>query len=397
MAAVCLVAIGAFLVYLGRKRKRERVRAAWVESVFGSGSRTGEGPDPFNHPSQSRYSNQDYGRMHTPDDLESVSDTNSEMINDRRASLFRGSQQSSRGQDPFSHSVMVPAPIRGARGAMGRHSYIGHSLTSPADFSRRHSGYSPKYPDRCMEYFGENEGDQDAQLAQLEDDDICSSNSDVYAPPLRNTVQRPALTAFNTPPQLHPLALRPDQNPSRSVPHASPFDHPADRNQGFDSPVSNSLAPAFTLEPQTKSRHRPIPSEYRRTHSFGNEEPTMSFTPHVLEESDTASVDMEVPSAVTNLINGGTQGTGGLKQQLRRLSSPYVKAIRQQQLETDRNLLEGDTPLIHGEGYDIVQPMPGPSERRPAKHRQVHSGSLASFRGLDDPTQPQLRVMNPDR
>jgi hypothetical protein len=26
----------------------------------------------------------------------------------------------------------------------------------------------------------------------------------------------------------------------------------------------------------------------------------------------------------------------------------------------------------------------------------VHSGSLASFRGLDDPSRPKLRVMNPD-
>ena len=28
--------------------------------------------------------------------------------------------------------------------------------------------------------------------------------------------------------------------------------------------------------------------------------------------------------------------------------------------------------------------------------RQVHSGSLAGFRGLDDPSRPKLRVMNPD-
>ncbi|GJJ74826.1 hypothetical protein EMPS_07184 [Entomortierella parvispora] len=399
VAAICLVGIGAFLVYLGRKRKRERVRAAWVESVFGSGSRTGADPDPFNHPSQSRFSSQDYGHMHSPDDLDSISDTNSDMIMDRRSSLFRGGQHSSHGQDSFSHSVMVPAPIRGARGAMGRHSYSGHSLGSPADFSRRHSGYShtPKYSDRYMEYFGESEGDQDAQLAQLEDDDICS---EVTVPVFRSAVQRPALTAFNTPSQLRPLTLRPEQNPSRPVPHASPFDHPADRdqlpNQGYDHPVSNSSGPSPTQEPLSKGRHRPIPSEYRRTYSFGNEEPSVSFTPHVLEESDTASVDTETPSATANAVNGGTQRepgsmAGGLKEQLRRLSSPYVKAIRQQQLETDMTLLEGDAAMNHGESYDTVQPMPGPSERRPTKHRQVHSGSLASFRGLDDPTQPQLR------
>ncbi|KAG0373143.1 hypothetical protein BGX24_012088 [Mortierella sp. AD032] len=36
VAVACLVGICAFLIYLGKKRKRERVRAAWVESVFGA-------------------------------------------------------------------------------------------------------------------------------------------------------------------------------------------------------------------------------------------------------------------------------------------------------------------------------------------------------------------------
>jgi hypothetical protein len=153
-----------------------------------------------------------------------------------------------------------------------------------------------------------------------------------------------------------------------------------------------------------------------------------------------------------------------LKDHFKRLSSPYVKAIRDQQQHqaTDPTSLscieEGfpqkDVNSMHsgGNGYESSMPVPGlasGSERRWSRsllkgvvggvgggshrrdssseevdaieelsgdeqdnsvscgvkneghghfrgHRQVHSGSLASFRGLDDPSNLRLRVMNPD-
>ncbi|KAF9947099.1 hypothetical protein BGZ72_010880 [Mortierella alpina] len=158
--------------------------------------------------------------------------------------------------------------------------------------------------------------------------------------------------------------------------------------------------------------------------------------------------------------------SGSLRQKLKRLSSPYVQAIRhqqqqhqqqqQQRLASGGSLSCGDegggcggveSSSGCGNGFETIVPAPGQapaSEQRrwsrvllknghashqhhhhhpyrhgrvsyeedfgeqegaragaattttTWKHRQVHSGSLASFRGLDDPSLPRLRVMNPD-
>ncbi|KAI7824700.1 hypothetical protein BC939DRAFT_139525 [Gamsiella multidivaricata] len=75
-------------------------------------------------------------------------------------------------------------------------------------------------------------------------------------------------------------------------------------------------------------------------------------------------------SGVTNLCGGGEGGGEG--------------RMKEVHADGDENLIaagrreEGGT---EGGGYG---------------HKQVHSGSLASFRGLEDPEHPRLRVMNPD-
>ncbi|KAG0056018.1 hypothetical protein BGZ83_006631 [Gryganskiella cystojenkinii] len=418
VAVACLLGVGAFLVYLGRKRKRERVRAAWVESVFGPGTQGGgadQGVDPFGrHQSQGpqRYSSRGYGRTPSPDDLESVSDLHSEMMMmDRRGSSqynSNNSRQSSVVQNNFSPSVVVPAPVRDTRGASSaaRRGYSYHhprELESPPDFMRRQAGFAqtPKSQQQSqkhyMEFFGQNDGEEDAELTQLDEDELVPITPEAsLGHPAVSVPRRPvSALVHKAPSPVHPLAFADQARSYRAIPQCSPFDQVENSDPFHD---------ATTPESKSRSRHRPIPFEYRRTQAFANDESLPRFPTHVLEDSDTASIDTEVPASLprhgsASHSNGG--GIGVIKEQLRRLSTPYVKAIRQEQVgdASVKSTGEYDIEAITEEqGHGVMNPMPGPSpasERRSkAKHRQVHSGSLASFRGLDD--QPQLRVMNPD-
>ncbi|KAI8596104.1 hypothetical protein EDD21DRAFT_358441 [Dissophora ornata] len=305
-----------------------------------------------------------------------------------------------------------------------------------------------------------------------------------------------------------PLTSQPQQHQSyqqaRSSSPVSPFEHTE-----YEDPFRDALHPLAVPQPRRRPRsqhlishrhsmrlhsapasgtssgtphHRPSVSDYRRPHSFtlgltgreSGEEP-ISFRTHVLDDNDSESLNSEVELTTSKcarrVASSGTIASiprrlsGTLKHHFKRLSSPYVQSIRQQQQDHVANSLsyleEGlgsgsgragsDGVAGGGNGCESLMAVPGQApgtERRwsrgllksvvfggsssvgsrctkdqvavtaasgdeqieemrgdavggtwaPAAvgHRQAHSGSLASFRGLDDPNHPQLRVMNPD-
>ncbi|KAF9439128.1 hypothetical protein BGZ76_011366 [Entomortierella beljakovae] len=254
------------------------------------------------------------------------------------------------------------------------------------------------------------------------------------------------------------------RHPTSTHPHAHSRPHP-------QHPITTQRHTMHiaTHQPSVPiaNRRPSVVSEYRRPHSFavgstgdGMDEVPISFRTRVLDENDDQSDCTEVEAVTSQsgnqskLINSGKL-PGSLRQHFKRLSLPYVQAIRQQQQQqphmsnknTSNFVEDGNGDLGYSNGNGIEgHPIPGPApiaERRwsrnllksvvgggnnnknhiPAAatavgegyieevcnddveaqitairqgHRQVHSGSLASFRGLDDPNHPRLRVMNPD-
>ncbi|KAG0319353.1 hypothetical protein BGZ99_005145 [Dissophora globulifera] len=323
---------------------------------------------------------------------------------------------------------------------------------------------------------------------------------DEYDDPFRDEVAQYAY--LDPQPQLRPRPRPRSQHAVVSHRHSTCL---------YPVPTTSSTSPclcgvAATSTTAREARHRPVDSQYRRPHSFtvvpsqggagrrdSDEEP-FAFRTHVLDENiDTDSIHSQFglmngrkySTATRRLTSSGTvaalhgKWTGTLKKQFKRLSSPYVQAIRQQQQDHagnslsnmeeggleylgdrsagstrglyedggsgavcnrfvaesgsapssaerrwGRGLLKGvvfsDSGIGGGDGdrssnsnnssnreelMTAIEEMVGvEAEGRVAAqrqsmgpgHRQVDSGSLASFRGLGNPVHPQLRVMNPD-
>ncbi|KAG0096082.1 hypothetical protein BGZ93_005015 [Podila epicladia] len=431
VAVVCLLGIVSFLVYLGRKRKRARVRAAWVDSVFGT---TG-GSDNNDNNANSRSSFRRY------DDQDSFSyDGQSEIIERRMSTLgpIRGRE------DSFSRSVrssvLKPAPVLSS---MFTSSPNYHQTT----YHHRLHPVSPMH-EHYAEFFDEDDC-EDAELTYLEEylPDASPTSTSSEFPMLRRPSsalletgsashhgQRyPAGHPFSV--NHHPYQLQRSQDSCNSS--GDPFqDHTPARLNSYlpegDRHARQDLHPYLPnrilhrhSQPEISMR-RP-PSNYRRPHSFtGNDhdEDTRHRT-YVLNESDTESV--RAPTLNEN------DAKSDPVQHFKRISIPYVQSIRQQQIESLSEGNEGGW-FVQDPNTQLEQslpaPGPAPTERRWSRvlksvgrefgqrrgssterpregcdgrtqggrpsHRQVHSGSLASFSGLGDPSHPRLRVTNPD-
>ncbi|KAG0199832.1 hypothetical protein BGX28_006975 [Mortierella sp. GBA30] len=556
VGALCLLGLCAFFIYLTRKRRRERVRAAWVDSVFGSSHRHNgddhETPYSNSHSyiknfNKSKKRTADHkGTQQRPalDDLESVSDGQSETTVDHHRHVptvgTRHSQLVEVGDPLYSRavraSVMLPATAAGkARRA---------SKSNDVLYSADQKAYE--------EFFDQDEFEVDAEIAQLPDDYSVS-----HQPPQpSSTLQRPLYAASSgnspyshychsrlqqeqQPPLEHHMAPRPEvsiypmqqqhvtfseephyrprlqfaeysTNPFRDTVSRQSYPMPMTPHRSYRHSLDSTTARLHSTVPSNfadTSRQRLATSDYRRPHSYtavdnrsgaahysqaeeqtgANTVATRTTTvdnnyriaPHVLdEENELESVTAE-SDRVDSVIALSTENSqkskdsGSLRQKLKRLSYPYVRAIRQQQQLAATSTGTGPLSYIEGSGgrsgnchydnydtdgggggggngYDHSTPGSIQSERRwsrvllkgvggsghkkdrhhrhhrpyqrrvsggseevidglrsdgrgtggplgePWKHRQVHSGSLASFRGLDDPDHPRLRVMNPD-
>ncbi|KAF8980650.1 hypothetical protein BGZ46_003921 [Entomortierella lignicola] len=508
VAVVCIVGICAFIAYLAKKRKREQVRAAWVDSVFGAS------PDPHNGKMsnvnkrnsrvQSRHTS--FQQQHPHDDLESNnSDSQSEMMERSRSMSMAGTRRASAlGPDTYSRavraSILTPTTVRGTHENLGMN--YNHRFQDPMTY----------------EYFEQGDFDSDDLLAGM------PSSSNAYAPPLsrRETQQRHQsnygpFSAHHIQHQHVHLAMDPSMAPVHPLAHPGFEDHPqhsmyqlggqniVNNKSEYENPFRDvpihqvqtvsqmhpqprgSTAQRHSVHistrkhsiPPSSNRHRSLVSEYRRPHSFATgsddiketEEGPMSFRTRILDENDDESERSTESDATSTLskhskVNPGKL-SGGLKQHFKRLSLPYVQAIRQQQQQHDRQqqqqqqyglhqqqqskvvpisikesqeynsseneiegfqLIPGPAPsverrwsrsilknVVRGgggnsqnknqsqggiggeEGYDLEEiDLEGERVAVKQEHQQVNTGSLASFRGLDDPSYPRLRVMNPD-
>ncbi|KAF9138835.1 hypothetical protein BG015_002242 [Linnemannia schmuckeri] len=570
VAVACLAGICALLIYMDKKRKRERVRAAWVESVFGadgrSASQGGPSPGPYSNSTMnsamtgrmmSEVSHPSAGGLYQQRNSNLYDDRNP-MINgtqtdrkkekgkmvDRRQSTastvagvvatpmstegIGGTRRGSTMSRTIHNTVLLPAPaVRGSYGATsaatttweGGYSNFRGSEPQHNDEYQHHQHQHYPSNDRHKEFFDQDECEVDAaELAHLAIDYLPSPGAALATPPTR--VQRPAAVVHSK----NKKGVRTSIHPHQSS--GSPFDQPTtmtSNSNGNDGSGENDYYDDDPFQDrrehlhhhqhqhqhhhqqQRHSMHTSVAaggggghrssvvgvSNYRRPHSFstGNQgadgvgmrevidaEPrTLSYRTHVLDESSDQDgiVDSEVAAIVASSSSAAASGTGGttnrgtvgklsgnlLKDHFKRLSTPYVKAIRDQQqhqatdptslLCTEEGLSHKDVDLMiggGGNGYESMMPVPGPAsggERRWNRallkgvgggrghrrefsgerlgateelfgdeqdvisrgdkghgyfrgHRQVHSGSLASFRGLDDPSNPRLRVMNPD-
>ncbi|KAF9113105.1 hypothetical protein BGX27_002215 [Mortierella sp. AM989] len=519
VAVVCVIGICSFFVYLAKKRRKERARAAWVDSVFGAS------PDPHggNMTNNNNNRNSRVPTRHTSfhqhhhDDLESNSDSQSEII-DRAHSMSMASTQRASvfSADTYSRavraSILAPAAVRNTHETLDRN--FSHRFQDPVGYqhkrrSRPILGNDVMFnAEGYQEFFEHDDHDNDPELSHLgvaspanafaQQPGVQQHQSN-YGPIPHHSMPRqhvhiPADTCMTS---IHPLvrsSLADHQqhslyqlgqnvsinqtdlkNPFRDVPtqiHPHPQHHISVQRHSVHTSTRQHSIP-----PNSSDRHRSLVSEYRRPHSFtigggggdggrGTGEGQVSFRTHVLEEheDENESTDSEVAQTVykhSKVIKAGKL-SGSLKQHFKRLSLPYVQAIRQQQQhhhepnqhqqqqEAQEQELEHTGQQQHGksltrcleEGNEDcsvngLQPVPGPApstERRWSRsilknvvggnnkrqvsgggegyieemdvegertavrqgHRQVHSGSLASFRGLDDPSHPRLRVMNPD-
>ncbi|KAG9067671.1 hypothetical protein KI688_011258 [Linnemannia hyalina] len=159
VAVACLIGICAFLIYLSKKRKRERVRAAWVESVFGANGGSGT----------------------------------------RRESTI---------SKAIHNTVMLPVPV--VRGSYGSTTVAtptwggGYSgIRSPEPQQQQHNdGYHYRQHqhhhsnERYEEYFDQDECEGDAaELPHLPIDYTPGPGTAPAAPPTR--VQRPAVVVYS--------------------------------------------------------------------------------------------------------------------------------------------------------------------------------------------------------
>ncbi|OAQ31253.1 hypothetical protein K457DRAFT_17354 [Linnemannia elongata AG-77] len=575
VAVACLIGICAFLIYLGKKRKRERVRAAWVESVFGAnGSSTqgGPSPGPYNnstmnsamtsrmmsgvsHPSAGGGGVYHQRGNNLYDDRNSMT-SDSQTDRDRGGMIDRrqstastvagvaatpmsaggvgGTRRESAGSRTIHNTVMLPASA--VRGSYGTTTVatptwgVGYSnIRSPEPQQQHNDGYRYHQHQRhhsneqYEEFFDQDEYEGDAaELSHLSINYAPGPGTVLAATPSR--VQRPAVVVYSK----NNKGVRTSVHPHQ--PGGSPFDKPtaaiSSGNSNGGSGSGSGVNEYYNGDPfqdrrehlhhhqhqhqhhhhnhqqQRHSMHTSAGpggryrssvvgvSDYRRPHSFsagshgvgGREvvdaEPrTLPYRTHVLDESsDQESIIDSEMAAVASSSKAAATGVGGegsnsntmgklsgnlLKDHFKRLSTPYVKAIRDQQqyqatTPTSLSYIEEGLPhkdvdlMGGGNGYESSMPVPGlasGNERRWSRallkgvvgvgggggghrpeslgeeggfeelsgdeqgaitrgdqgghrhfrgHRQVHSGSLASFRGLDDPSNPRLRVMNPD-
>ncbi|KAG0264420.1 hypothetical protein BG011_006896 [Mortierella polycephala] len=454
IGVVCLFGICGFFVYLCRKRRRERIQTAWVESVFSSGGQNrSRATRPYS------YRNSGTGSQHYTD-MESVSDVRSEMTMDRRHSTTMGSVI---GENSFSNtirtSVMAPALVRNMNGMVGYNRHLG-----PASYHHQVPNRMPSSNDQLLQanqyeaYYGQDQCEDHAEIAI----------SDIYssAEAYRNQYR-------HYPHSLCIVEVPDHRDHGNSLQDAAAYPlprrpaYPTNHRHSLDSTAHSYTLAASGMSCGTRSHQRTGMSEYRRPHSLaldstGENLAIMNGSQrynahHILEEDE----DGEVAFRINFKRNGkektnGNVLNGGLRQQLKRLSVPYVQAIRQQQrtcasascMETghdgsgnghnhsvpvpelvttmgrrwSRALSRGNAGNSKGGEFDeqsrsssgngedaeaeafetddrVNAPggqgrrMEGHSSRR---HRWVHPGSLDSFQGLDGSSPQRLRVMNPD-
>ncbi|KAG0201235.1 hypothetical protein BGX33_010444 [Mortierella sp. NVP41] len=485
VAAACLIGICAFLIYLGKKRKRERVRAAWVESVFGTGgSQGGTSSDPYNKSTINSATTgrtlvgvgnidcAEYHQRNMCDDRSSmVSDTQTDrvMIERRQStastvigvaatpmSAGMGTRRESTMSRAAFNAVMLPAPaVRGSYGTTTNTPTWGGGYSCHRSPEPHNDGYN--HDDRYEEFFDHDGCEVDpSELTHLAIDyspgpTSQSGPGEVLTSPQKATVQRPAVVVYskNTSNgggdgELHNFGDDPFQDRGGNAHHP--------QQQHGQQRHSMHTIGGHGGRGIGKQHRSPTASDYRRPHSFtigshrggagqiGSEPKTLYYRTHILDESDQESVvDGEMVETVAGEGKNRSSTVGKLsgnmlKDHFKRLSTPYVKAIRDQQQH------QGTSPSSLSCIEEGSMPVPGPataSERRWSRallkgvvgvgggyrqdsseeivveesapggegdegsschqgHRQVHSGSLASFRGLDDPSHPRLRVMNSD-
>lgn len=423
-------------MYLGRKRKRERVRAAWVDSVFGTTGGSDNNDNRTNSRSSFQWRNGDQDSFSYDGQSDRIERRMSAMgpIGGREDSFSRSVRSSVLKPAPVLSSVVASSP--------NYNQMIFHHRLQPV--SPIHEHYA--------EFFDEDDC-EDAELTYLDEylPDASSTGTSSTEPPI---LQRPASALLETGafshhdhryPAGHPFSVnhQPNLLQRRQDSYDSsiePFqDHPPTRLNSYQSEsgrhAHQDLHPHYRnrnlhRHSQPEFSKRNPPSSYRRPYSFtgkGHDEDTRHRT-HVLSESDTESLCAQFPDE--------NEAKSGLKQHFKKMSIPYVQAIRQQQIELisqgneggdwtaqdPNNRLERSLPapgpapterrwsrvlksvgreLGQRRGNSTERPHEGGSENggtqggRPP-HRQVHSGSLASFSGLGDPSHPRLRVTNPD-
>ncbi|KAF9914730.1 hypothetical protein FBU30_002386, partial [Linnemannia zychae] len=528
------------------KRKRERVRAAWVESVFGTNgsgiSQRRASTIPYTNTTMSSIMtnhlmsniNQPGGGGYQQRNL--FEESNSIITNlqtdrgmaERRQSIAStvagvaatpmsagiieggGQELETRRESTMSRSVqnavMLPAAVHGSYGVVpttpcwnneGSHFNI-QSPEQQDSFHHQRQHHHNHYE----EFFDQNECDAEvAELTHLAIDYSPGPEIALATSPTRaQVIQRPATAVYSK----NSKGIRTSIHPHSS--EGSSFDQPTLASRGNNTDANECYANdpfqdrrEHSQQQQHQQRHSMhalrggvlahctsgVP-EYRRPHSFSagsrevirgrertgedSEPKTLYYKTHVLDESSDQEsiVDNDITTNGTSVVTSGNTTVGRLagnllKEHFRRLSTPYVKAIRDQQQLMSPTLAcigeggggggshgqkrKGDVDLT-GNGFDSSMPVPGPApstiekrwsrallkgvvgssyhqhhsseevvieeslsggdediedrdHRRSGKgdgrsHRQVHSGSLASFRGLDDPSNPRLRVMNPD-
>ncbi|KAK3827505.1 MAG: hypothetical protein J3Q66DRAFT_408403 [Benniella sp.] len=342
VAVVCAIGVCAFIVYATKKRKLDRARATRVNSVFGVASR-GSGSDPYK--AKDNRSARDNRDLYSPWT--------------RRGSI----------------TIPSTAAGRNPRGALGR-SYS-HQTTVGVGYPNRPPSQSTIcndpvfYPDQYEEYYAQ-EGDQ--VVSEEYPNDLSSK----VVSPARVLAPRPITQSYNgevtqaRPSNYsNPISVHPLQLPYRPI-HTS--NHPAcstEQRHDYDDPFQDPavvpqhphhhpshLGPVRHHKTQRHSIHtfpsghrslwhRPGASDYRRPQSLvvssggclhdEEGEAPIRYRTHVLDENDSKSTDSEValsgsrlprrgiPSAITGKLSGS------LRQQFKRLSTPYVQAIRQQQ------------------------------------------------------------------
>lgn len=430
VAVVCLLGIVSFLVYLGRKRKRERVRAAWVDSVFGTTGGSDYNDNRTNSRSSSQWQHGDQTFSY---------DGQSDVIDWRMSSMgpMRGRE------DSFSRSVrssvLKPAPTLSSMAASSTN-------YNQMTFSHRLQPVSPIH-EHYAEFF-DNDDCEDAELTYPDEYTSATSTSTPIEPPL---LQRPMSALLETGastlhlghryPTAHPFSLQyhphqqsqrrqdsydssvdpfQDQPPTGLNSYPQEGEHVRQHLQHPHQHVTRNLH--RHSQPELSQRHPS--SNYRRPRSStGNGRDEDTRYTHVLSESDTESL-RSTPAHENNTKSG--------MQHFKTISIPYVQAIRQQQIDlseendsgVDPNNLERSLPapgpalaerrwsrVLKSVGRELGQRI-GATERQDSgsndddgnrtqggrpSHQQVHSGSLASFSGLSDPSHPRLRVTNPDR
>jgi len=346
-----------------------------VNSVFGVASR-GSGSDPYkDKDSRSARGRNTVGRLsylrYSQEDLESVSDNPREMIDRRQSMPIIGGQQRPvlavyTFSRPSRGSITIPSTAvgRSPRGVLGR-SYsqtavgVGYPNRPP---SRSTICNDPVfYPDQYEEYY-EQEGGQVVWGVYPNDLSFkVVSPARVLAPwsitqSFNGKVTQARPSNYSNPISVHPL-----QPPCRPI-HTS--NHPRvnvlcieEGHGGMIDGGGNESDPSMPV---------PGPSPGRRSRVLlksvvGN------IHHHHTDNNHSAGKDQDHAITETRGEEGHGEMTKGAATTAAAAAAGAAVAVA--------------ASSSAGPGTDLWQ---------------VHSGSLASFRGLDDPSRPKLRVMNPD-